>query len=274
MRDYYRKKVREQVKIRSGKLDKKFKKWSLYDQLDFLKPYLRLVDTGTTMMPENYHNDSRIDTEVDSEEEGIHFEMGLVKAGNSDVDEDNKSDNDNYLKDVVQAKDSGYGLRRLKKPGKTPTEGRSNKISTRTCIRQRPDDLDTKEVTTQNSSSKRQRFEWSHSALAKPVKLHHTSLIDVPGEINTNHQFFASLIPMIETLDPLTAMEFRHDVHGLLLRYLKQEKDIKAQSSKSTTTSDEVIAKTNYNANDQDITSEDVNAEDNHIVVVMHNGAC
>ena len=242
MRDYYRKKLRELEKIKAGHLDKKFKKWSLYDKLDFLKPFLRHIELDCSSTPANCRNDSRIDSDVDSEEEGVH--LGIVKAELSEEDEDDNQSDDSYRREVVQALDAGHGSLDLSR-GKTSSKTTSSQSRFQT-IRRRAAYLDA-DVPVPKQACKRQRSEWNPPASTiKPVKLTpevQSGAEDSPVVINPNQHFFASLIPMIETLDPLTAMEFRHDVHGILLRYLKQEREKKvaalAKSSNSVATSSE-----------------------------------
>lgn len=236
MRDYYRKKIRELEKIKSGQLDKKFKKWSLFDKLDFLRPFLRRIeiDTTSTLEPENsVVEDGRNYSDVDSEEEGVHLGpcIRLVKSENTDEEEDDNQSDDSYRKEIVQALelDSGHSsldIQKRKKSGK-----RQNHNINEIKVRRRPAYLEVDDIeSTQATKSKKQRLEWTHPTASFDFNRDkHISATarGLPAETNANHQFFASLIPMIETLDSLTAMEFRHEVHGLLLNYLKNDRELK-----------------------------------------------
>ena len=233
MRDYYRKKLRELEKIRSGQLDKKFKKWNLFDKLDFLRPFLRHIELDNTSTPADSHTGSRNESDIDSEEEGVH--LGIVKTENTDEDEEDNQSDDSYRREVIQALDSGYGSVEQSAGGKKSSKN-TNHLRGRS-IRRRAAYLDRDNPPSKSATKRQRSAERTSPAPVKPVRLSPVTVEDLLGEVSTNQHFFASLVPMIQTLDPITAMEFRHEVHGVLLRYLKEERDKQKAKSQLATTS-------------------------------------
>ncbi|RUS77366.1 hypothetical protein EGW08_014880 [Elysia chlorotica] len=236
MRDYYRKKTRELEKIKAGHLNKRWKKWPMFDKLDFLRKYLRPIEFDPNNAPLTAWSAKRNDAHVDSEEDdGV--QLRLIKIENSDDDEEdeeedgNQSD-DSYRRDVMQALDTGQvsvELPTSKTSGKsTPGHGRSPSTRHRRDRAARGE----ADSPTPRQACKRQRSEMASATNTKhrpvsatPLDVTHSSAADVSDMIDPNHHFFTSLIPMIETLDPLSAMEFRYEVHGVLMRYLRQGRE-------------------------------------------------
>ncbi|GFO36514.1 transcription factor adf-1 [Plakobranchus ocellatus] len=235
MRDYYRKKLRELGRIKAGQLNKKFKKWSQFDKLNFLRPHLRHIGLDSTQ--ENNDSSSKNDSDVqnDSEEEGIHIR--IVKTENTDDEDDDIHSDDSYRRDIVQALDPAFSSSEVTAKSSQPPNT-SRQIDT--LIQQDNPSFGNNPigVTVKRPGSSRS------PPPAKRVKPSPMAVEETQGGINTNMHFFTSLIPMIETMDSIAAMEFRHEVHGILLRYLKEARN------KETVQASQVSMVNNVVAND------------------------
>ncbi|GFO36515.1 transcription factor adf-1 [Plakobranchus ocellatus] len=223
IRDYYRKKIIELRRIKAGLINKKVKKWCLLDQLQFLEPHLRDIDIEPDSL-QSIDNDrdssqgtcSRSKSYSDDDSERERLQMKIIKAENTDHEDEDIQSDDHYNRDVFQALNCGQGS--LKKKPSAAWGGSSNTPRARHSHK-----ANFESSTGSNGPyAKWQRIYSLSSGHPDPIPV---TVNEVRGEIDTNKHFFTSLIPLVQTLSPLTAMEFRHEVHGVLLRYLKEAQD-------------------------------------------------